>query len=208
MPLDQQHWFVAVGASGSDGFLSIQHLLRELPPLPNATILIVLHRQSNRPSNLAELLARHASMPLTIATNFERFKRGFCYVGEPDKHLTLASHRSARLVPDRFANQHRNRSVDLLFSSVAEHARANAIGVVLPGSLDDGSRGLAAINHVGGLTMVTTPTHSDYGDMPRNAITYAGIVDLIGSVTEIATGIASAVSGPEMGVAVAGSGRL
>jgi chemotaxis response regulator CheB len=45
----------------------------------------------------------------------------------------------------------------LLFESVALHAGTKAIGVVPSGMSDDGSRGLAAINHHGGRVMVVDP---------------------------------------------------
>lgn len=206
-PLQKQHWFVAIGASGSDGFLSIRHLLRELPPLSNTTVLIVLHRDTSQPSHLAEILAQQASMPVSVAINLEQFKRGCCYVGEPANHLTIAAQGYIRLVPDQFTNQHRNRTVDLLFSSVARYAQAKAIGVILRGALDDGSRGLAVIHHAGGLTMVLRPTADHECGMPGSAIAYNGQIDLTGDVAEIAASIFRIVSSPDELRAVAGSRR-
>lgn len=68
------------------------------------------------------------------------------------------------------------------------------IGVVLSGSLDDGSRGLAAIHEAGGLTMVLTPDPKPYRGMPRNAINYDGPVDVIGSPRVIAAAIIEGVA--------------
>ena len=68
------------------------------------------------------------------------------------------------------------------------------IGIVLAGSLDDGSRGLAAINQAGGLTMVVTPSKS-LRDMPGNAITYDGPIDVIGRIQMIARAVESTISG-------------
>jgi len=67
------------------------------------------------------------------------------------------------------------------------------IGVVLSGSLDDGSRGLAAIHEAGGLTMVLTPKAAwcDRG-MPENAISYDGPISLTGTPRQLAQGICSA----------------
>jgi chemotaxis response regulator CheB len=56
------------------------------------------------------------------------------------------------------------------------------IGVVLSGSLDDGSRGLAAIHDAGGMTMVLTPARPPQQGMPENAISYDGPIDLIGDL--------------------------
>jgi hypothetical protein len=45
---------------------------------------------------------------------------------------------------------------------------SGVIGVVLSGALDDGSSGLAAIHHAGGLTMVLTSADPVLRGMPEN----------------------------------------
>jgi two-component system, chemotaxis family, protein-glutamate methylesterase/glutaminase len=85
--------------------------------------------------------------------------------------------------------EHGNRTVDLLFRSVAEYGRGCVIGVVLSGSLDDGSRGLAAVHHAGGVTMVLTPHPPPAGCMPGNAAAYDGPIDVIGTPPQIADAI-------------------
>jgi two-component system chemotaxis response regulator CheB len=88
--------------------------------------------------------------------------------------------------------QYGNRTVDLLFQSVAAHGGERVIGVILSGSLDDGSRGLAAIHHSGGRTMVLSRASHTRG-MPENAIAYDGPVDVIGDLRRIAGAIQHAV---------------
>ena len=190
-----QSWFVAIGASGGDGLDDIMAVLRELPPSLNAVVLIVLHRLWDKPSHLAAVLGRAAHMPVCVALDGGRFAPGTAYVGAPADHLTLAANSFGQLIddPDR---THRNRTVDLLFRSVAAHGGSRIIGVVLSGSLDDGSRGLAAINEIGGLTMVVTPVQPPEQGMPENAISYDGPIDLIGSPSEIAQAICAAVQQP------------
>ena len=190
-----QSWFVAIGASGGDGLDDIRSILRELPPSLNAVVLIVLHRLWDKPSHLAAVLGRVAHMPVCVALDGDRFTPGTAYIGEPADHLTLAANSFGRLVDDPNRTQ-RNRTVDLLFRSVAAHGGSRIIGVVLSGSLDDGSRGLAAINEIGGLTMVVTPARPPEQGMPENAISYDGPIDLIGSPSEIAQAICAAVQQP------------
>ena len=71
------------------------------------------------------------------------------------------------------------------------------IGVVLSGSLDNGSRRLAAIHKAGGLSMVLTPAVPPERGMPENAIKFDGPISLIGSSKEIAEAIARLV-GPSL----------
>jgi two-component system chemotaxis response regulator CheB len=116
----------------------------------------------------------------------ERFRVGHVYIGEPHTHLSLAENSFGRQVNDP-EREHRNRTVDLLFRSIALNARERAIGVILAGALDDGSRGLAAIHHGGGSTMVVTP--GEGRGMPENAIAYDGPIHCIGAPSHIATAI-------------------
>jgi two-component system, chemotaxis family, protein-glutamate methylesterase/glutaminase len=152
-PAASAPWFVAIGASGSTGLRDIQALLTALGPNIDAVVLIVLHRPFSHPSKLRNILARATGMQVVIAKNGERFERSCCYVGEPAAHLSLAARSFGAIVEDRSA-YHRNRTVDLLFHSVAAYGGSRTIGVILSGALDDGSRGLAAIHGAGGRTMV------------------------------------------------------
>jgi two-component system chemotaxis response regulator CheB len=186
-------WFVAVGASGSEGLSDIKALLAALPPRIPAVVLVVLHRRWAQPSRLKAILARACPHPVLIAEEGERFERGSVYIGEPDQHLTLAMQNFGRLVDDP-ERAHGNRTIDLLFRSVARRENGRMIGVVLSGSLDDGSRGLAAIHDAGGLTMVLTPGLLPRKGMPENAIAYDGPIDTIGNPRLIANAIVRAIA--------------
>ncbi|WP_206692785.1 chemotaxis protein CheB [Paracoccus sp. NBH48] len=164
-------WTVAIGASGGDGLQDLRDLLHEWSDL-DAVVMIVLHRTWTAMSQLRQVLQRCTCMPVVIAEEDERLRPGHVYIGEPASHLTLISRTVGTVVSDPF-RMHGNRTVDLLFNSLAENGGMRIIGVVLAGSLDDGSRGLAAINKAGGLTMVVTPS-KPFVDMPGNAITYDG----------------------------------
>jgi two-component system chemotaxis response regulator CheB len=183
------HRCIAIGASGREGLDDIKELLAALPdPLP-AIALVVLHRPADRFSYLREVLARATHLKVEIAEEGEALELGVVYIGEPDHHLKLVAGHTADLVADP-DNKHRNRTIDMLFYSLAAHAGKAAIGVVLSGSLDDGSRGLAAIHKARGVTMVLTPERGPSAGMPQNAIDYDGPINVIGSPTFIAGEIA------------------
>lgn len=176
--------FLAVGASGSEGLNDIKTLLAALSRPVAAVVLVVLHRPSGQVSFLRDVLARNCHMPVVVAAEAETFRPGVCYIGEPAEHLTLAARNFAHLVPGH-GNRLRNRAIDTLFNSLARHAGPRTIGIVLSGSLDDGSRGLAAIHAAKGLTMVLDPGHKARG-MQQNAIDHDGPISFIGTATEIA----------------------
>jgi len=180
-----EHWIVAIGASGGQGLQDIRTLLSCLDDPCAAAVMVVLHRPTDQISSLREILARSSPMPVVIAAEGEELRPGVCYIGEPDAHLTLVARDLAHLVADA-GNEARNRTVDLLFRSLAQAAAPCIAGVVLSGSLDDGSRGLAEIHHAGGVTMVMTPDRARGGQMPANAIDYDGPIDFVGDAVQIA----------------------
>ena len=185
---------VAIGASGGEGLTDIRDLLAALPAGLPAVVLVVLHRPSDQVSHLKEVLSRASQMPVLIPQQGDQFRIGYCYVGEPDAHLTLAQKSNVRLV-EGAGDRHRNRTIDILFNSVAAHARARGIGVVLSGSLSDGSRGLAAIAHAGGVSMVLTKEGIAERGMPENAVDFDGPIDVLGSAATIAREIILRVAG-------------
>src|SRR3954469_1151925 len=185
------HGFVAIGASGSQGLQDIKELVAALPMGLNAVVMVVLHRRWDKLSNLRAVLAEASHMPIVIASDGQGLEPGTVYIGEPSEHLTLVAKSFGKLVPDD-QRDFTNRTIDLLFKSVAAFGGPRAIGVVLSGSLDDGSRGLAAIHAAGGVTMVLTATTGEQG-MPENAADYDGPIDVIGSPQVIAKAIRDAL---------------
>lgn len=183
---------VAIGASGGEGLNDIKALLDGLPHPISAVVMVVLHRPSEKLSALRAVLARGCDMPVIVASEAEKLVPGNCYIGEPNGHLTLFARNSAHLVPGG-GNRLRNRTIDALFTSLARHAAPQIVGVILSGSLDDGSRGLAAIHAARGLTMVLDPGSKPRG-MQQNAIDYDGPISYIGNAAEIAAAIAVVIA--------------
>jgi two-component system chemotaxis response regulator CheB len=191
-PNPSSPWYVAIGASGAQGLNDIRTLLSQLPVSLDAVVLVVLHRPWDKISYLKEILSRASLMPVVIAGDGERFERGVVYIGEPADHLTLAQKSFGAIVedPDR---QYGNRTIDLLFKSVAQFGDGRMIGVILSGSLDDGSRGLAEIHHAGGLSMVLTPGANALPGMQESAMAYDGAIDTVGDSLHISNAIIKAV---------------
>jgi two-component system chemotaxis response regulator CheB len=177
--------FVAVG--GSAGSINVVGRLLELLPksLP-ATVLVAIHRPTSHISRLQEILARRSQIPIIVAERGQRLHRGFCYIGEPSRHLALGPDLRAATVEDGF---YRGHCVDILFNSVAQHAGAHAIGIVLSGMLKDGCVGLKAIKDAGGVALVQDPEEAEFNEMPRSAIRFNGPIDLIAPVERLAEAV-------------------
>ena len=60
--------------------------------------------------------------------------------------------------------------IDILFESVAKHYGRKAIGVILSGSGNDGTRGAKALQDAGGIVLVQSPDSAEFDSMPQSAI--------------------------------------
>jgi two-component system chemotaxis response regulator CheB len=158
---------VVMGASAG----GVEVLLRIIAGLPEdfpAAVCIVLHTSPTSPSILPELLDRAGPLPAATAKNGDTLRNGHVYVAPPDQHLLI---KDSRIHLTRGPKENGFRpAVDTLFRSAA-HARGPAlIGVVLSGSLDDGTIGLDEIHRAGGLTIVQDPQEAAFPSMPTSAI--------------------------------------
>jgi two-component system, chemotaxis family, protein-glutamate methylesterase/glutaminase len=162
---------IVVGASAG-GVQALQALVAQLPPEMPASVLVVLHLMSSGTSVLASILDRAGPLSATQAVDGERLERGHVYVAPPDHHMLLRGEQIHLSAGPR-ENGHRP-AIDPLFRSAARAYGRRVIGVVLSGTLDDGTDGLRLIKHRGGVSVVQDPTDAAYPSMPESAIRYDG----------------------------------
>src|SRR5215813_10393048 len=111
-------WIVAVGASGPEGVNDTEVLLGALPSTLSAAVMVVIHRSWDHQSYLRDALASASALPVVILADGQHLQIGIVYIGEPSQHLTLASNGIGELLDDP-SRHYRNRTIDLLFDSVA-----------------------------------------------------------------------------------------
>lgn len=169
---------------GSAGALEVlQALVAKLPHDLPASIFVVIHISPARESVLPQILTRAGRMPAFQAADQELIEYGQIYVAPPDQHLLLEN-RHISLVHGPKENRSRP-AIDPLFRSAAVNYGPRVIGVLLSGSLDDGTAGLRAIKQRGGITIVQDPDEAVYSSMPESAI-YNNTIDHIVKADEIA----------------------
>jgi two-component system chemotaxis response regulator CheB len=162
---------IVIGASAG-GVQALQSLVSQLPPELPASVLVVLHLMSAGTSVLHSILDRAGPLPASPARDGERLERGHIYCAPPDFH-TLLRGPGIHLSAGPRENGHRP-AIDPLFRSAARAYGSRVIGVVLTGTLDDGTDGLRLIKERGGATVVQDPDDAAYRGMPESAISYVG----------------------------------
>jgi two-component system chemotaxis response regulator CheB len=102
------------------------------------------------------------------AKDHEPIRPGRIYVAQSDCHL-LVKREEVRLTRGPKENSTRP-AIDPLFRTAARYYGRRVIGVILSGTLDDGTAGLLAIKSRGGIAVVQDPDEALYSGMPRSAL--------------------------------------
>ena len=147
-------------------------LARTLPGDFDGSLLVVLHLAQGGTSSLPDILGRASQLPASHPRDGETIERGRIYVAPPDNHLVVDAGGAIHLDAGPRENGHRP-AIDPLFRSVAAAFGPRAVGVVLSGTLDDGSAGLRAVTRAGGVAVVQDPEEATYRGMPAAAIAIA-----------------------------------
>ncbi len=175
-----EYYTVAIG--GSAGSLpSILDLVRSFPKDTKAVFFVVLHRPPNKKSNLEEILGKNSDLKIKLVGSDEHLEAATIYISDPSMLLTVNNDDE---VESRLPFNRYTKSINELFTSLAENVKKKAIGIVLSGALNDGTEGLMAIKKHGGIAIVQSPGEAAFNSMPVSAINNTDI-DFIGKVDEI-----------------------
>lgn len=161
------HDIIVIGASAG-GVDALPLLIASLPADLPAAVFIVLHLPAHGPDVLAEIVGRHAALPVRYAVEGEEIQPGRVCLGPRDRHLQMEGGR-VRLTRGPRENRCRP-AIDALFRSAAEAYGPRVAGVVLSGYLDDGTAGLNRVKIHGGVAIVQDPREAAAPDMPASAL--------------------------------------
>lgn len=160
---------LALGAScgGTDAILDV------ICRLPRNTpgIAVVQHMPSGFTSMYAERLNRECSMRVIEATGSHKMQQGLVLLAPGDTQMRVVK-RGDGYYTECFDGPKvtgHKPSVDVLFSSVANSAGGNSVGIILTGMGSDGAKGLLEMRRAGAYTIGQDERSSVVYGMPRVA---------------------------------------
>jgi two-component system, chemotaxis family, protein-glutamate methylesterase/glutaminase len=154
--------------ASTGGPRALTDLIGRLPADYRIPILVVQHMTPGFLPELVAWLDSKLALPVGLAEDGQQLAPGVWFA--PDgAHLRLEATRRLRLDADTIAGNHRP-SGDVLLSSLARVAGAQAVAVVLTGMGRDGAAGLATVAAAGGRTIAQDEQSSGVYGMPRAAV--------------------------------------
>lgn len=144
---------IAIGAS-TGGTEAILEVVRDLPA-NTPGVVIVQHMPPVFTKMYAQRLDRICKMSVKEAEPGDRVEQGRIIIGAGEYHLRLAKDPKGYYVRSEQGPKVSGHcpSVDVLFDSVAETAKGNAMGVILTGMGADGAKGLLKMRQAGAYTV-------------------------------------------------------
>lgn len=170
---------------GSAGSLQVVfYLLAQCKPDFRTPILVVLHRDPQGISKLAELLANKTPLTVKEIEDKEPIENGCVYVCPADYHTLIEDDHSFSLDYSEKINFSRP-SIDVTFRSGANVYGQNLVCILLSGANADGAEGLIHVRKHHGITIVHDPQEAEVSYMPQQALLH-GKADHVFSKNEIA----------------------
>jgi len=170
---------IAIGAStgGTEAIKDVLiNLPAEMPP-----IVMVQHMPETFTPSFAKRLDNLSQLTVIEAQGGERLQPGTAYLAPGHSHMLIKKSGNGyvlELSQSEPVNRHRP-AADVLFRSVAEQVRNNALGMILTGMGKDGALGLLAMREAGAWTIGQDQASCVVYGMPREAA-------LVGALEEVA----------------------
>ena len=178
-PMRTTDRIIAIGAS-TGGTEAIKEVLCNMPP-DSPGMLVTQHIPPAFSASFARRMNEVSPLTVCEAQDGQQVMAGHVYIAPGDYHLRLVRDGAryvCKVTQDAPINRHRP-SVDALFTSVAQNAGANAIGVLLTGMGRDGARGLKLMRQSGAPTMAQDEHTSVVWGMPGEAVSIGATDDVL-----------------------------
>ncbi|MDH5643476.1 MAG: chemotaxis response regulator protein-glutamate methylesterase [Gemmatimonadota bacterium] len=170
---------IAIGAS-TGGTEALTQILTKMPP-DAPGIVIVQHMPEKFTAAFAERIDGLCRIKVKEAETGDRVTPGKALIAPGNRH-TIVERSGAQYhvtVKDGPLVSRHRPSVDVLFRSVAQVAGRNAVGVILTGMGDDGSKGMLEMKENGAYNIAQDEKTSVVFGMPKEAINIGAVDEVI-----------------------------
>ncbi len=144
---------VALGAS-TGGTEALEQVIKgfpsDMPP-----VIVVQHMPAGFTKLYSERLDRCCKVDVKEAEDGDRLRTGLVIIGAGEHHLRLCKDSKGYYISSKKGEKVSGHcpSVDVMFQSVAEVAKSNAIGAIMTGMGKDGANGLLKMKEAGAFTI-------------------------------------------------------
>lgn len=166
---------VAIGAS-TGGTKALQRVLSALPA-NSPCLLIVQHMPEHFTTSFAQRLNELCAIEVKEAEDGDSVIPGRALIAPGNRHMLLRRSGARYYVEVKMGplvSRHRP-SVEVLFTSVAQSAGQNAVGVIMTGMGSDGAEGMLKMKESGAVTIAQDEASCVVFGMPKEAIRRGGV---------------------------------
>lgn len=157
---------VVIGAS-TGGPRIIQQILKGLPAVFGAAVVVVQHIAEGFSAGLVEWLAETSTLPVRLAQEGDQVGVGSVLVAPDSFHLYIQDEGRVYLNDQPVLQR---PAVDITMQTAAKVFGSQTIGVLLTGMGRDGAVGMQSIRRAGGYTIAQNEASSSIYGMPRAAV--------------------------------------
>ncbi|MFO5493255.1 MAG: CheR family methyltransferase, partial [Cuspidothrix sp.] len=193
-PETEKELFPIVGIGASAGGLeAFTQLLSHLPTDTGMGFVLIQHLSPSQKSMLPDILCHTTTMPVTEAQEGVKVQPNHVYV--IPSNVTMTLNQGVLQLKPLQKTRGLALTINSFLLSLADDLGSKAIGVVLSGANEDGTRGLETIKGAGGVTFAQAEEPGMVSIMPNTAIA-SGYVDFILTPQQIAEKLAHISSHP------------
>ena len=182
--IKKNFFVIGIGASAG-GLRALEEFFDNMPNDSGAAFVVIQHLSPDFKSLMKELLERRTKMSVFRAEDGMELEANNIYLIPHHNNLVVEGTVLHLIEQEEGYRNRPNFPIDVFFKSLGKSWTHYAMGVILSGTGSDGSRGLQAINQLGGTTFVQSPATAEFDGMLQTAIA-TGIIDHIASPKDLA----------------------
>jgi len=169
-----KQYIIAIGASA--GGLEAIDTFFDYTPLDGVSYILIQHLSPNFKSQMVHVLSRHSKLQVIEVTDQIKIENNKVYLIPSSNFMVVKD--GKLILSDKKDKKPPHMTIDYFFTSLAEERGDKAIGVILSGTGNDGSKGIEAIKRGGGIVFVQDPETANFNGMPLAAIA-TGCTDMV-----------------------------